>query len=1796
MIQIPGFVIFSEVARNEQYVIFQGIREIDQKPVLIKTLSNPHPPLEDLANLKNEYEITKEIDTPQVLKTLDFDKFQNHLYLVYEDAGYESLLKLLKSRSLSLQEQLILSVHLAEAVNAYQNLHLIHKDLEPDNIYVNPETFEVRITGFGYATKQIRQKLSAKNPSIIERQAAYISPEQTGRMNRDIDYRTDFYSLGVILYEIFTGKKPFTSSDIVELIHSHIAVQPLTPKEVNPRLPKTISDIIMKLMSKTVEERYSSILALEKDLRRCLTELETKGKIEPFAIGSNDVSPIFQISQKLYGREKEVQIMHNLVETIAQDPPQLALIGGFSGIGKSSLISEMQKPIYEKGGFFIIGKFDQFKTNFPYSAFIQALQDLVQHILTESDDRIQYWKDKILESLGPNSGVITDVLPELKLIIGEPQRPQELDTEQTHNRFSIVFQLFIKTFATPLTPLTIFLDDMQWIDSASLKLIEMLLTSHQMRGLLIIGAYRSNEVDRFHQLSVAVERLKQNFSKVTELEINSLTLSQVTELVADTLHKSTVEVKELAKIVFDKTQGNPFFINQLLTFLQEEKFIEFNLEKGEWIWHTDLIQEAKVTDNIVTLLVNKLQKCSEITRKILMLAACTGHSFDASLINHIAEYPPDVILKHLQEAINEGFIIPDEHIAEVYWDPAEELETLKTQKGKSRSLKFPHDRVQQAAYSLIAPNDRKALHYQIGKILLESLSDHDREEKIFDIVYQINHAFELIKDPAEKIRYAELNLHAGEKAMNAVAYLTASEYLRVGLNFLPNDRWKLHYDLSFQLQIKLAECSFLIGEYDEARELFDHTLRHVKSDKEKIAIYVLRIKLYTSTTQYAEAIQNGRLALELLGIELPVATTKFQIFKELVKVRWLLFKKTENELLNIPKIDDQRHAKIINIMFLLIAPAYLSTKELYAYIVTLGLRFCLQWGYCPTSSYFFAGYGIILNILFKDISRSSFYGKLALNLSDRFVDQSAVPATKFLAGAFITPLTKHIRYSIEILKSGFEMGITVGDFIYGVYALAQLMANQFISGKNLNELNRELQEYKDFVSKVKAHNRGYMFIGAQQAILALKGKTHHPSMMGSDTFNEEEFFKTIIALNYPLSLFFVYMFKLQITFLFDKYEECLDISHKAADISYAVKGHPINIEKDYYTALALTQLSTDKPPEIVRKNLKQAYEILKRLKKFAEHCPANYGNKYLLIKAEIARLNHNRDQAIELYDKAIESARENNFVQNEAIANELFAKFWIDQNKLHLAKQYMIEAHYDYYCWGADAKVKDLEDKYPQILNKRSSPFGTAEDKKEMLIDTPSRTIDLNAVFKASEVLSSQIELTTLIKELLKLVQESAGAERILLILEDEGKWQIKAEQGPEGTHLDLSKVLEKSQNYLAYSLIMYVLRTKEAVIVGDAEKEGLFTGDPYVTQNHIKSLMAIPLTHQTKLIGVLYLENNLTTSAFTNERAELLKLLSSQIANSVENALLFEKQANLSFDLQKSNIQLEDYSQNLEKKVYLRTHELKQKNEQLHETLKQIKEMQKKLIQQEKLVSLGSVAKTIASEMRNPLNYIFNFSELSQDLIKDIELNKDNSKETLDTIASNLHKINEHAKKADEIITSLLEESRGREDNRELTDINKLIRDFADLVYYNYYKKDPLFTLTIETSYDPNLPKIFVSPQNLGRVIYNVIDNACYATDIKKKDPTNLNYTPILSIATSLKENRIYIIVRDNGIGISKALLPRIFTPFTTNKPSGKGAGMGLSISHDIIVQEHNGTITIDSEENQFTEVTIAIPIDELK
>lgn len=1785
-IHLPGYAVFNQISHTDKYNTYQAIREKDQRPVLIKIIQSDHPTLDEIASLKNEYEMARHLAEDSIIKPLLLDKYLQQFFLVLEDNSFEPLSRLLKSTTLSLKEKLKIALSTSKSLWSIQKKQVIHRDLKPQNVFINPKTFEARISGLGQSTRMARQKVAIKNPSAFEGDLAYISPEQTGRMNRDIDYRTDYYSLGVIFYELFTGVRPFITLEPIEMIHAHLAVVPNAPYLMSQGIPKPLSDIIMKLLAKPAQERYSNTLSLIHDLEHCLEDLSKSGTIHPFEIAQNDISPTFQIAQKLYGREREVEKLLFLVDAMSQSAPRLCLISGYSGIGKSSLSLEMQKPLIERGGVFISGKFDQFKTNIPYFAFIQALQDLIHHILTLSDDKISFWKMKIMQSLGKNASVITDVIPELKLIIGETEKVQTLDTEQTHNRFSILFQQFITTFASSETPLLIFLDDLQWVDSASQKLIEILMMSLQTRGLLIVGAYRSNEIDRYHPLQILINHINESLpSRITEIEVSPLSKVHVAELLSDTLRQDLDNVAKLGDTIFDKTEGNPFFINQLLNYLYNEKLLEFEPEKGKWLWDINKVNEAKISDNIVTLLINKLQKCSRITQDILMLAACTGHSFDVNILSHISDYPISVIVKHIKEAIEEGFIVTDGHVAEFYWESTSEIgETLST-KGSLETLKFPHDRVQQAIYSMIPEEKRKEEHLKIGRILTQTIPQSNLEEKIFEVVYQINHAEDLVYDHAERVKYAQFNLLAGKRAMNSVAYRTALEHLKMGIKFLPSDKWEKHYHITFPLELNFAECSFLTGDFDEAEKMFNHAMQMAQTDDEKFSIYILKIKLFISTTKYDEAIKNGQMALSLLGATFPKNVTKIDILKELILVKLKMFRHNTVSILSLPEIQDKNKQRIIHVLSILLAPAYLSARELYALIVLKGVHYSIKWGHSPHSSYFFCSYGIILNIIFRDLKGLETYGKLGSELCQRFADQAVVPATKFLLGTFIVPFHHPLTESIQILNSSFETGIAVGDFIYGVYSLAQMMSYQLTSSKNLQEMKRELLNYREFVSKVKAHNRGFMFLGAQQMIKALEGKTEAPWLMDSENFNENEFFKKLTEGNFPLSLFFIYTYKMQLTFLFEHYTECQDVGKKAEAINFAVRGHPINLERDFFYALSVTQ-NLDKITGAHRRELSQ---ILKRFKIYASSCPQNFFCKYQLIQAEIARIEGKKEQAIESYDLAIESAKENDFIQIAAIGNELFAKYWISQNKWHLAKQNMIEAHYGYYYWGAVAKVKDLEEKYPRLLTaskNEHNPFLSLKDE----IALPE-TMDITSMMKASEVLSGELNFEKLLRDLMKILTENAGAERALLVLDKDNKWVVEAEEIGGRFLLHPSIPLENSEELFSSSVIYFVLRTKENLVLDNAIKTGLFTTDPYILSKKVHSVLALPLMHQGQLIGALWLENNLSTNAFTPERVEILKLLSSQIANSIVNARLYTQQTNLSRELQMSNTKLEDYSQNLEKKVYLRTHELKEKNSQLQDTLKQVKEMQKLLVQQEKLVSLGAITKAIASEMRTPLNYIFNFAKVAQEMVQDMkEEKKIPADKTFTLLSDDLQKINDHAKKADEIITQMLEESRTTDLKPEPTDVNKLIRDYADLVYYNYYKKDPLFVLSIETDWDTSLPKLAIVSHNIGRVIYNVIDNACYSTNQKKKE-SPADFTPSLSLSTKNLDKFVEIKIRDNGKGIPKEMLDKIFTPYTTSKPGGKSAGMGLSLSQDIIVNEHGGKISINSEVNEWTEVTLLLP-----
>lgn len=1791
-INLPGYVIFREHAHDLKHSIFRGIRDNDQTPVLIKTLNAKHPQLEDVARLKNEYELLSTLKIQNIVKAIAFEKRENCFYLILNDSEEISLDKLIRLHPADLISSLKIAINITKVLGELQAHEVIHKDIQPQNILVNQETLEVKLTGFTFATKIPRQRFSIKNPSLLEGTLAYMSPEQTGRMNREVDYRTDFYSLGITLYQLFTKELPFKTLDQMELVHAHIAKTPVAPHDLVPSIPIPISEIIMKLISKKAEDRYSSSYGLLKDLEHCLGEYLLNQKIEPFPLGQHDIVRKLQISQKIYGRDEEIRNLLEALDKACLGNSQMMLVAGYAGIGKSSLVNELRKSILERNGTFISGKFDQYKRSIPYNAFIEAFQDLIQQILTENDEKIAMWRERLKEALGNNAPVILELIPELQYVIGQRLPSQEFDTQETQNRFNYFFQRFISLYATPETPLVIHLDDLQWIDPASLQLIEIILTTLKTKGLFLIGSYRNNEVTPLHPLLISAERIKKSNGAIHELEVAPLKKKDVNELIAETLKLSLKECEPLAAVVSEKTQGNPFFINQLLTFLYEDRLLYVDSSNGKWTWNLEKILHLNVSENVVDLLILKLQKCSQETQEILKIASCIGSNFDVRLVAKIAEEPLSQVMNHLMEAIHDGLILPGEDILNYLWSDSKELQEIKQLKSPSQGFRFLHDKVLQASYSLASEDERKHTHLKIGHILLERYSKHQREEHIFEIMTQFNYAYDLISDEEERKKCAEMNLVAGNKAMRSVAYGTALGFLKMGLEFLPKNKWQTDYDLAFQIYLSAAECEYLLSNYDEATRLFDLIMEYAKTVHEKVLIDTLKVKLFVSSIKYDEAIRCGRNALNLMGIALPNRFLKLHILKEFFLLKMKLFNVDLENIKNFPTVTNQQHLDILTLMALLVTPSYLTSKELFAFVVIKGLNLTLKYGNASTSAYLYACYGILMNALFNNFKASFAFGQVALELNRKFEDQKWIGPTKSFVGTFLNHTQNHLRTSVNILQTGYEMSTSIGDFNTSVFCLGMMIVDKYVAGDNIDELLEQIKNSIEYCVKVKSHNRGFVFIVMRQAILALKGDTNALDSMGSDSFNEEEFFKEMVDNNFLITLYFAYTFKIQLCYLAENYEGLVALAKKSDELTHCALGQPMRMENDFYHALGLAANYAQKDEVTKNQYVKKIKSIMKRVYAWAKAVPSNNLHKYLLIKAELARIQGRKEEAIECYDQAIDSARENGFIQNEAIASELFAKFYLARDKMHLTKQYLFDAHYAYYRWGASAKIADMEKKYPVLSSIKALESQSVNPKRELISHQAGVSLDHLAVIKSMHSISSEIVFEKLLDQLMKIFVETAGAEKAALILEKDSNWVVVAEHSAGTLHIG-SVPLNDKKDRISTAIVNFVLRTKEEVVLDDAANESIFIADPYVHERKPQSILCFPLLHQAKVIGALYLENNLTTKAFTPERVEILKLLSSQIATSLENSMLYSYQAKLTGELQISNEKLEDYSHNLERKVYDRTRELNIKNKQLEDTLQQIKEMQKKLIQQEKLVSLGAITKSIATELRNPLNYIYNFAHLSRNLITELKAEAKENKESEEIITlleTNLNKIDEHSKKADEILTSMLQSSRDIEPIKEPTDINKLIRDYADLVYYSYYKKDPLFSMTIETNYDPNVGKVSVYPQNLGRVFYNIIDNACYATDLKKKELKG-DFSPIVSISTKDEEDRVIIKIRDNGIGIPKDILSRIFSPFLTNKPSGKGAGMGLSISHDIVVQDHGGTLDVLSQVGEFTEVIVTLP-----
>ncbi|MDB9511618.1 AAA family ATPase, partial [Kamptonema animale CS-326] len=1545
-VQIPNYKIVETVYSGSRTLVYRAVRTHDQLPVVIKLLKNDYPTFSELVQFRNQYTIAKNLDSPLIVQTYSLEPYQNGYALVMEDFGGISLKEwAMKGNLQSVQEFLTIAIALCNTLYLLYHERIIHKDIKPANILINPETKQVKLIDFSIASLLPRETQTLINPNVLEGTLAYISPEQTGRMNRGIDYRTDFYSLGVTFYELLTGKLPFQSNDLMELVHGHIAKAAPLVQEINPQIPSVLSDIVNKLMAKNAEDRYQSALGLKYDLEKCLTQLQVTGSIESFEIAQRDVCDRFLIPDKLYGRETEVETLLQAFERVANPPEsplakgghppesplakgghrgvEMMLVAGFSGIGKTAVVNEVHKPIVRQRGYFIKGKYDQFQRNIPFSGFMQAFRDLIGQLLTESDLQLEQWKSQILEAVGENGQVIIEVIPELEIIIGQQPPATELSGTAAQNRFNLLFQKFTQVFTSAEHPLVMFLDDLQWADSASLNLMQLLMadTGH----LLLIGAYRDNEVNPAHPLMLTLSEIKKTQATINTITLAPLSQVKVNQLVADTLKCPETLALPLSQLISQKTQGNPFFATQFLKALHQDRLIQFTPPSPSYQggatggWQCDIAQvnQQAVTDDVVVFMGFQLRKLPPSTQQILQLAACIGNQFDLATLAIVSEKSEIETSADLWKALQEGLILPLSDVYKFYQREENERLVVSNQNTSQQIAKyrFLHDRVQQAAYSLIPSHQKTATHLKIGQLLQQNFSELELEEKLFDIVGHLNLGIELISQARECETLAQLNLQAGVKARNSTAYAAARVYLQTGIELLTANCWQHQYELTLNLYVASTEVAYLNGDFEEMEQMAALVLRSAQTILDRVKIYQIQISALTAQSQMLEAISVGKNALVELGVEFSSEPDEALTGKALQTLGDRLQGKQISELINLPAMSDSETIAAMQLLAMLFSAIFAACPALLPLYCSTMVSLSLQFGNAPASTIGYVGYGMVLSSFLGEVKTGYDFGRLALSLVNELNVREFKSSALLFFGAFLQHRQEILRSAILTLKDSYLAGMETGDFLNAGYSIAICFYDHLFGGVALDDWALEIENYCVVLATLKQDSPLAYLKATQQTVQNLTEIVKQPDLLIGTAYDETVMFPKQYQNNELTVLAVVYIYKLMLAYIFGNYTNALDYLTQANRYLMAATGM-IQIPVFHFyaglTYLALCSMES----EIEQANTLALMEIHQtNITQWAHHAPMNHQHKVDLIKAEKCRVLGQKAEAIELYDKAIAGAKANEYLQEEALANELAAKFYLNWGKEKIAQIYMQEAYYCYIRWGAKAKVADLETRYPQllapILQQTRSPLSTNETIFTLGTVTStsgatssssvSHSLDLAAILKASQTLSSEIELEKLLSSLLSIVVENAGADKCVLMLLRDDRLLVKGSITENTEPVVLQQIpVEESQD-IPLKLIYKVKHNQQTVVLLDAIADPTLANDPYIIRQQPSSILCSPILHQGKLLGILYLENTLAKGAFTSDRVELLNLLCAQAAISLENARLYEQSQTYSQQLERS-------------------------------------------------------------------------------------------------------------------------------------------------------------------------------------------------------------------------------------------------------------------------------------------------------
>ncbi|MEM5404848.1 MULTISPECIES: trifunctional serine/threonine-protein kinase/ATP-binding protein/sensor histidine kinase [Paraburkholderia] len=1752
-----------------------------------------------LERLAHEYHLKEELSGDWAVRPLELVSEGSQTVLVLEDSGAAPLDRLI-GPPLRLERFLQLAIDIVSALGKAHQRGLIHKDIKPAHILVNDSTGEVRLTGFGIASRLPRERQSPEHPELIAGTLAYMAPEQTGRMNRSIDSRSDLYALGVTLYEMLTGTLPFTALDPLEWVHCHIARQPAAPHERVSGIPAPLSAIVMKLLSKPAEDRYQTAGGLEWDLRKCLSEWQAAHRIDPFPLGTHDTTRQLLIPEKLYGRCNEIATLLEAFERVAtQGTRDLVLVSGYSGIGKSSVVNELHKVIVLPRGIFISGKFDLRLRDIPYSTLAQAFAELIRQILNGQDAEIAHWRDVIEKAVGQHGRLLTDLIPELASLIGPQPAVPVLSPLETQLRFQAVFQKFVGVFARAEHPLVIFLDDLQWLDPATLTVVEYLITHPDMHHVLLIGAYRDNEVAPGHPLIEMLSSIREAGTKVHEIVLGPLSPEDFAELLCDAFRCTREQALPLARLVHQKTDGNPFFAGQLLTNLVEEGLLEFEPDSASWRWNLEQIDAKGFTDNVVELMVRRLQRLSPRAQDAVKLLACLGSQADFGTLASVWDDSEARVHADFADAVRAGAIVC-----------------------MDRSFKFLHDRVQEAAYALIPAESRAEHHLRIGRLLLSKLDEADIATRIFDLVNQLNHGSELMVERPERHRAATLNLDAAKKAKASTAYRSACNYLAAAASLLSQQGWDDSYELTFGVWFERAECEFLLSHFGEATLWIDDILLRARSKIHRAEAYRLRMVLQLVNADNASAVRTARECLEMFAIDLPDHPTDDEVSAEFDAVFAHLGARPIESLLELPMMEDLEMREVMQIFHMLGQTAYFTDMNLAQTIACRMVVVTLEYGTTESAVIAYAFTSILLGPFFHRYQDGEAFARLAVAVAEkhRFVAQQ-VAAHFFMQMAVLW--TQPIEVALGCVDTARRYARETGEVIYASFSLEHRLTDLLARGYRLNEAWLDSINAIEFVKRIHFRHVHDILCSIQHFIQRLRGRASDETPIEDATIDAQIAEGGIAVVNC-----FHWILQVQRHYLLGEPEKALACAAKASPLLWSTRCHIQFANYCLYHSLALAAVHNSASAARQAEIKADITANIEAFATWAKSCPITFAHKHLLLRAELARLNGHDMQAMRFYEHAARSAGEQGFVQDQALANELAAQCCLAAGLERAAHAYLREARDAYSQWGAHGKIEQLDRLYP-LSKPEAAPV------PRVTIEELGEQLDLATIVKTAQAISGEMVLENLIKSLMTTAIEHAGAERGLLILRQGALQRVEAEATIQGSRV-IVELPQQSPNSLALpdSLLRYVTSTHEPVIIDDASVENRFSGDPYIRQKCARSVLCLPLLKQAGLIGVLYLENNLAPGVFAPKRIALLKLLASQAAIALENARLYRDlaereakirrlvdsnivgiliadlegrilEANDAFlrmlgygrdDLLVGRLSWRDLTppewiertntewEKLEKTGILQPYEKEYFRKdgsrvpvligiamlgensteaigfvldlsELKRAEADARQMQLELAHANRVTAIGQLAASISHEMKQPIaattvNASTGLRCLGLDP-PDVE----EARRAFDRIVRDARRAGEVIKRIHGLVIKAPM-------SNEILQINEAIREVMALTSSEATRNG----VSVRLRLAEDLPAIKGDRVQIQQVILNLIINAIDAMSAVDKGPREL------TIDTAMSEPGVVLVaVRDSGPGIAPENIERLFEPFYTTKASGMG--MGLPICHSI-VETHGGRL----------------------